>query len=84
MIHKWWTSKSFVFAVVIASLACVAVVVAIGLARPDPVSSAALGPDWQCSRLAFVWTTCIRLKQAEAVEVRVAKKKEPRCARQQS
>jgi hypothetical protein len=84
MIHKWWTSKSFVVAVVIASLACVAVVVAIGLARPDPVSSAALGPDWQCSRLAFVWTTCIRLKQAEAAEVRVAKKKEPGCARQRS
>jgi hypothetical protein len=83
MIHNWWTSKSFVFAVVIASLACVAVVVAIGLARPDPVSSAALGPDWQCSRLAFVWTTCTRLKHAKAVEVRVAKK-EPGCTRQQS
>ena len=79
MIHNSWTPKSLIFAAAIASLACVAV---IGLAYPEPVSSAGLGPDWQCSRLAFVWTTCSRVKQAKAVSVRVAK--EPGCGRRQS
>jgi len=74
MIHNWWTPKGFIFAAAIASLACVAVIVGIGLASPEPVSNAALGPDWQCSRLAFVWTTCTRLKHAQAVSTRLAEK----------
>ena len=60
MIHNRWSPRKLVVAAAIASLACVAI--AIGLAYPEPVPSAALGPDWQCSRLAFVWTTCTRLK----------------------
>ncbi|KIU43102.1 hypothetical protein QU42_17150 [Bradyrhizobium sp. UASWS1016] len=28
------------------------------VAAPRPVSSAALGSDWQCSKAAFVVTTC--------------------------
>jgi len=72
MIHHWWTLKSSVFAAAIASLACVAVIAVVGLARPDPVSSAALGPDWQCSRVAFVWTTCSRLKHAQSASARLA------------
>lgn len=77
MNHHWW--KRFVFAAAIASLACVAIV-AIGLAYPEPVSSAELGPDWQCSRLAFVWTTCIRLKRAQSASV-VRLAREPVCQR---
>ncbi|MBA2399957.1 MAG: hypothetical protein H0V72_14890 [Bradyrhizobium sp.] len=72
MIHNWWTPKGFACLAAMASLACVAVVVAIGLVYPKPVPSAALGPDWQCSRLAYVWTTCTRLKHAQAIAVRVA------------
>ena len=40
--------------------------VSIGLAYPEPVSSAALGPDWQCTRLAFVLTTCRRSVRTDA------------------
>jgi hypothetical protein len=76
MIRNWWTPKSLIFAAAIASLACVAV---IGLAYPEPVSSAGLGPDWHCTRLAFVWTTCSRLTQARSAPVRMAK--EPVCRR---
>ena len=72
MIHNWWTPKSFIFAAAIASLACVAVIVGIGLVSPEPVSNAALGPDWQCSRVAYVWTTCSRPKHAKAASVRLA------------
>jgi hypothetical protein len=32
--------------------------VAIVLARPKPIDSAMLGAEWQCSRTAFVVTTC--------------------------
>ena len=63
MIPNWWTPKNFVLAAAIVLFACVAGGVAIGLAYPEPVSSAALGPDWQCSRMAFVWTTCSRRRK---------------------
>ena len=39
--------------------------VAIVLARPKPIDSAMLGAEWQCSRTAFVVTTCApRVQQA--------------------
>jgi hypothetical protein len=40
---------------------------------PEPVASAALGPDWQCSRLVFVFTTCSRIKRSQSTAVRLAK-----------
>jgi hypothetical protein len=82
MARNWWTAKNLVFVVAIVSLACVAAVLAVGLAYPEPVSNAALGPDWQCSRLAFVWTTCTRLTGAGAASARVARERlatEPAC-----
>ena len=44
---------------------------AMGLGYPEPVSSGALGPDWQCARIAFVFTSCtpvVKLKTAAAAE----------------
>jgi hypothetical protein len=73
MARNEWTAKNLVFVVAIVSLACVAAFVAIGLVYPEPVSSAALGPDWQCSRLAFVWTTCTRLNRSKSASARPAK-----------
>ena len=70
MARNWWSAKNLVFVVAIVSLACVAAVVAILLVYPEPVSSAALGPDWQCSRLAFVWTTCTRLNGTKSASAR--------------
>ena len=72
MIHNGWIPKRLIFAAAIASLACVAVIGAIGLAYPQPVPSAALGPDWQCIRQAFVWTTCSRVTQARPAPLRMA------------
>ena len=73
MPRNWWTVRNLVFVAAIVSLACVAALVGIGLAYPEPVSSAALGPDWQCTRLAFVWTTCTRLKPANTATAGVAR-----------
>ncbi len=72
MTRNWWTARNLVFVVAIVSFACIAAVVAIGLVYPEPVSSATLGPDWQCSRLAFVWTTCTRLNPAKSASARPA------------
>ena len=79
MIPNWCTLKNVVLAAAIVLFACVAGGVAVGLAYPEPVSSAALGPDWQCSRMAFVWTTCKRLPHAKSASVRVVR--EPVCTR---
>jgi len=82
MARTGWTAKNLIFVAAIVSLACVAAVVGIGLVYPEPVSSAALGPDWQCSRLAFVWTTCTRLTQARAAATRAGRERpaaEPKC-----
>ena len=72
MIPNWCTPKNVVLAAAIVLFACVAGGVATGLAYPEPVSSAALGPDWQCSRVAFVWTTCRRLTHVQSASVRLA------------
>ena len=79
MTHNWWNRKNFVLVAAIVSLVCMTAFVAVGLGYPEPVPSVALGPDWQCSRLAFVFTICSRVTHAQAASVRVAKV--PGCSR---
>jgi hypothetical protein len=78
MFHNWWTSKNLVFVVAAASLVCVVAVVTIGMIYPEPVPSI-LGPDWQCSRLALVFTICRPVVHGEREFFRVAGK--PPCPR---
>lgn len=60
--------------VAIVTLVAAAAAVSIGLAYPEPVSSGALGPDWQCTRLALVFTSCApRVVRAERVAAVAAK-----------
>ena len=49
-----FTLKALVIAVVLASVAAAVLL----LARPQPVESAVLGADWECTQTAFVFTTC--------------------------
>jgi hypothetical protein len=42
----------------IAAVAMVAAGAAIAVGRPHAVSEPLLGPEWQCSRTAFLVTTC--------------------------
>jgi adenine-specific DNA methylase len=79
MPHPWWTRRNLVLAAAVVSLACAVTFLAAGVSYPEPVASAALGPDWQCSRLALVFTTCRRMKHTEAAAIRVAKV--PACSR---
>ncbi|PAY05463.1 hypothetical protein CK489_29215 [Bradyrhizobium sp. UFLA03-84] len=65
MISKLWSGKGAALA---AAGAAGAVLIAYGsltLASPEQVSSAGLGPGWQCSRVAFVLTTCTRADEPE-------------------
>jgi hypothetical protein len=77
MTSHFWTRKGLMLSVAIVTLAAIAAALSIGLAYPDPVSSAALGPDWQCTRLAFVLTTCRRLVGVKAANART----DPACPR---
>jgi adenine-specific DNA methylase len=72
MPHNWWTSRNFVLATAVVALALIGFIVT-GVSYPEPAASAALGPDWHCSRLAFVFTTCSRIKNGQSMAVRVAK-----------
>jgi hypothetical protein len=74
MPRNWWTRKNLVLAATVITLTCAVSFVAMGLSYPEPVPNAALGPDWECSRLAFVFTTCNRVKHTQAVSpVRVTR-----------
>ena len=79
MPSSWWTRKYLIVAAEIIALACASSVAAFGLSTPEPAASAALGPEWQCSRLIFVFTTCSRIKHSQARPLRLAKI--PVCAR---
>jgi len=67
----WWTRKYLVLAAAVA-LALIGCVV-VGVSHPEPAASAALGPDWQCSRLAFVFTTCSRVRHSQSMPIHLAK-----------
>ena len=64
--------------VVIVTLVAVTAAVAMGLATPEPVSSGVLGPDWQCTRLAMVFTSCTRVVRFKTA---AAEGKAPSCPR---
>ena len=66
--------------VVVVTLVGVAAAMAIGLTHPGPVSSGALGPDWQCTRLALVLTSCTRVVPLKAVAP-TGERKAPVCPR---
>ena len=74
MPQNWWTRKSLVLTAAVVALTCAISFVAMGLSDPEPAAGTALGPEWQCSRLAFVFTTCSRVKHTQAgTSVRVAR-----------
>ena len=73
MIHTPWTRKEIALVAAIVALACIAAVLSIGLAYPEPMSHAELGPEWQCSRFAFAFTACTRIQHAETAHLRVRK-----------
>jgi len=66
MPQNWSTRRSLVLVAAVVALTCAVSVVALGMSDPEPVASTGLGPDWQCTRLAFIFTTCSRVKNTQA------------------
>jgi hypothetical protein len=77
MIDKLWSYKGMAVTIAVVTLACLAL--AVGLAIPEPIPNAALGPDWQCTRFAFVFTACSRVGRAVSAIDRVVAHNEPVC-----
>ncbi len=73
MPHSWWTRKQLVFMLALVSLGCVVALVAAGLTFAEPLPGAEMGPEWQCSRLAFVFTVCSRVPHADRAIARVSR-----------
>ncbi len=72
MPHNWWTRKNLALVAAVIALAFAGFIM-ISLSHPDPAASAALGPDWQCSRLAFVFTSCSRVRDSRLSAFGLAK-----------
>jgi hypothetical protein len=81
MPRNCWTRKYLVLAAAVVALTFIGFVV-IGVSYPEPAASAALGPDWQCSRLALVFTTCSRVKHSQSASIHLAKI--PVCGRERT
>jgi hypothetical protein len=64
MISRTRTHKVAVLIVAYVMVACVAALLSVNLTSP---TSVALGADWQCSRFALVFTSCIPVHAPEAV-----------------
>jgi hypothetical protein len=79
MIHKLSTGNRIALIAAIVALACVGALLSVGLVSSEPFSDATLGMDWQCSRVAFVMTTCRRVPHGAPVPV--SERKETLCWR---
>jgi hypothetical protein len=75
MLHDRYSRKGISLVIALLIVGCFVAALAAGLPSPEPITSAALGPDWQCSRVAFVLTTCSRVARAVPVSVDAADKK---------
>jgi hypothetical protein len=64
MISRPRTHKVAVLIVAYVMVACVAALLSVNRTSP---TSVALGADWQCSRFALVFTSCIPVHAPEAV-----------------
>jgi hypothetical protein len=62
-----WTRKEFAFIVAILALLCAAAFLSFGLVYPEPIPSASLGVEWQCTKIAGILTTCSRTHRTEPV-----------------
>ncbi|MEH2498656.1 hypothetical protein V1294_005135 [Bradyrhizobium sp. AZCC 1678] len=71
MISHPRTHKGAVLITAWVMFACVAALLSVNLTSP---TSAALGADWQCSRLALVLTTCTPVPARQTVSTGVRKR----------
>ncbi|MCA6121680.1 hypothetical protein J6500_07160 [Bradyrhizobium sp. WSM 1704] len=76
MMSKLWSGRGVAIATAVVTCAALVVLVSWSVVSPAAVSSGALGPEWQCSRVAFVLTTCIRAAEARRQVIPVRAKQD--------
>lgn len=76
MMSKLWSGRGVALAAAVLTCAFLAAFVSWSVASPEPISSAALGPEWQCSRVAFILTTCTRAVGSEGRAIPVRAKED--------
>ncbi|TQF41752.1 hypothetical protein UNPF46_07380 [Bradyrhizobium sp. UNPF46] len=69
--------KALVIAVAVVTVAGAMLL----LARPQPIESAVLGADWECTQTAFVLTTCAPRAQQAIPAVETSRKDTLRATR---
>ena len=55
-----WTRKQIAALVVISTLACTVLFLAVGWTSPKPFASDVLNTQWQCTRTAGILTVCTK------------------------
>jgi hypothetical protein len=71
MIHQLYSRKGFALLAIIVVIGFGVALLSAGDLSHETVAGAALGPGWQCSRIAFVVTTCTRDATPERARVHV-------------
>jgi hypothetical protein len=71
MIYQLFGRKGFAVLAVIVVIGFGIALLSAGSLSHETVAGAALGPGWQCSRVAFVMTTCTRDPMPERARVHV-------------
>jgi hypothetical protein len=71
MIHQLYSRMGFALLAVIVVIGFGVALLSAGDLSHETVAGAALGPGWQCSRIAFVVTTCTRDATPERARVHV-------------
>jgi hypothetical protein len=79
MTRIWWTTRKLTFVGAAVTLTGAAAFLWVAVAYPKPISSAALGAEWQCTRTAFVWTSCSRTRRPETEAVAQSVRKDAPC-----
>ena len=61
----FWPNRKCLVTVAAVVVFGVAVAVSVALAYPQPVSTHALGAEWQCYRAVGIFMTCTRVSRVE-------------------
>jgi len=63
----FWRNRKSRMVVAAVVVCCAAVALSVALAYPQPVSTHALGAEWQCHRAVGIFMTCTRASQVEPI-----------------
>lgn len=73
MLFKLLISRKMAAGLLALMVVGAATAIGLGLTYSEPVASGALGPDWQCTRLAFIFTSCTRVVTLKTAAVQESK-----------